>query len=141
MNWTTHPPACQQSPPPSTPPPHSVVSIVRSYGVPECETSSRWAPRAQPLRPVKDQPRETRTSERSFPYIAAWAGGEGPKAVVATQARVGQAASAIIAVSPAEHGGGGPVPGADLALEAAREASHAPVAATITPNQAPTVWL
>jgi hypothetical protein len=80
-----------------------------------------------------------RTDDYSFPYIATWAGGEGPKAVVAAQSRVAQAASAIIAVSPAEHGSGGPVPGADLALEAARAARHAPVAATITADQAPTV--
>jgi hypothetical protein len=81
-----------------------------------------------------------RTDDYSFPYIATWAGGEGPKAVAATQVRVAQAASAIIAVSPAEHSGGGPVPGADLALQAAREARHAP-AASITADQAPTVGL
>ena len=81
-----------------------------------------------------------RTDDYSFPYIATWAGGEGPKAVAATQARVAQAASAIIAVSPAEHGGGGPVPGAALALEAARAARHAPAAA-ITADHAPMVGL
>jgi hypothetical protein len=52
-----------------------------------------------------------RTDDYSFAYIATWAGGEGPKAVAATQARVAQAASAIIAVSPAEHCSGARSPG------------------------------
>jgi hypothetical protein len=82
-----------------------------------------------------------RTDDYSFPYIATWAGGEGPKAVADTQARVARTASAIIAVSPAEHSAGGPVPGANLALEAARAARHAPAAATITADKAPTVML
>ncbi len=51
-----------------------------------------------------------RTDEYSFAYIANWAGGEGPKAVAATQARVAQAAGAVIAVSPAEHCSGGQRP-------------------------------
>ena len=82
-----------------------------------------------------------RTDDYSFPYIATWAAGEGPKAVAATQARVAQAASAIIAVSPADHSGGGRVAGADLALEAARAARHAEAAATITSDRVRTVGL
>jgi hypothetical protein len=82
-----------------------------------------------------------RTDDYSFPYIATWAGGDGLKAVAATQARVAQAASAIITVSPAEHCGGGPVPGADRALEAARAARHAPAAAPIIADHAPALGL
>jgi hypothetical protein len=82
-----------------------------------------------------------RTDNYSFAYIATWAGGEGPKAVAATQARAAQAAGAVIAVSPAEHCSGGPVPGVDLALEAARAVRHAPAGAAVTANHAPTVGL
>lgn len=82
-----------------------------------------------------------RTDDYSFPYIATWAGGEGPKAVAATQGRVAQASSAIIAVSPAEHCSGGLVPGVDVALEAARAASHAPAAPTFTADHSQTVGL
>jgi hypothetical protein len=79
------------------------------------------------------------TDDYSFPYIATWAGDEGPKAVAATQSRVAQAASAIIAVSPAEHCNGGPVPGVDLALEAVCADRHVPT--TVTADHAPTVGL
>jgi hypothetical protein len=82
-----------------------------------------------------------RSDDYSFPYIATWAGSEGLKTVAATQARVARAASVIIAVSPAEHCGGGPVPGADLALEAARAARHASAAAPLTADHAPALGL
>jgi hypothetical protein len=57
----------------------------------------------------------------SFPYVAAFAGDDTGRATRETQARVAQAAKAIIAVSPAEHIDGGKVPGADLALSAAHQ--------------------
>lgn len=63
----------------------------------------------------------------SFPYVAAWAGADPHKAVAASQARISHAASAILAASPAVHGGGGRVPGAHVALEAARAAQGAHV--------------
>ena len=59
------------------------------------------------------------TGGYSFPYIAAWAGDDGPRAVAAAQARVAEAARALIAVSPAEHTTGGKSPGVDVAVEAA----------------------
>lgn len=58
------------------------------------------------------------TDGYSFPYVAAWAGEGGVDVVQASAARVARAAKEIIAASPAEHGAGGRVPGADLALEA-----------------------
>ena len=56
----------------------------------------------------------------SFPYVAGWAGGDGAKAVAATQVRVAKAVKEILAVSAAEQSAGGRVPGVDAALEAAR---------------------
>ena len=56
----------------------------------------------------------------SFPYVAAWAGEDGAKAVVAAQGRVAAAAREIIAASPAAHLSGGKVPGAKAVLGAAR---------------------
>jgi hypothetical protein len=47
------------------------------------------------------------TAEYSFPYVSIWAGGDGAKAVQATQARVGDAARVLIEASPAEHLVGG----------------------------------
>lgn len=82
-----------------------------------------------------------RTDDYSFPYIATWAAGEGPKAVTATQSRVAQAAGTIIAASPAEHCSGGPVPGVDLALEAARAGRRPPAMATPSPDHIPAVEL
>ncbi|MDQ2727722.1 MAG: ImmA/IrrE family metallo-endopeptidase [Actinomycetota bacterium] len=61
------------------------------------------------------------TDGYSFPYVAGWAGANAAKAVTATQARVGQAATALIAVSPAAHDLGGKPPGATQALAAARQ--------------------
>jgi hypothetical protein len=60
------------------------------------------------------------TDGYSFPYVAGWAGEDGAKAVVATQARVAKAARQIIEASPAPHVSGGRVPGADTAIAAAR---------------------
>jgi hypothetical protein len=62
------------------------------------------------------------TDSYSFPYVAAWAGGGGTKAIAETQGRVAQAAKAIIAISPAEHALGGKPPAVDLAVEMARQA-------------------
>jgi hypothetical protein len=59
----------------------------------------------------------------SFPYVAGWAGDDPVAAVQATQRRVAQAAKAIIGVSPASHGPGGKVPGADQAIAGARQGS------------------
>jgi hypothetical protein len=61
------------------------------------------------------------TDSYSFPYVAAWAGERGAKAIAETQGRVAQAAKAIIAISPAEHALGGKPPGVDLATEIARQ--------------------
>jgi hypothetical protein len=61
------------------------------------------------------------TDGYSFPYVAAWAGEDGTKALLATQDRVARVARQIIAASPAPHVTGGRVPGADVALAAQRE--------------------
>jgi hypothetical protein len=64
------------------------------------------------------------TDAYSFPYVALWAGEGGLKAVAETQARVAQAAKAIIAVSPAQRGLGGKPPGIDRAVEVARQSQQ-----------------
>jgi hypothetical protein len=56
------------------------------------------------------------TDDYSFPYVASWAGEQAARAVSETQARVANAAKAIIAVSPAEHGLGGRIPDLDAAI-------------------------
>ena len=61
------------------------------------------------------------TDEYSFPYVAAWAGEDGAKALLATQDRVARVARQIIEASPAPHTGGGRDPGAEVALAAQRE--------------------
>ena len=66
------------------------------------------------------------TDEYSFPYVAAWAGEDGAKAVAATQARVTQVARTIIDASPAPHVSGGKPPGAEAAIVAAHAASGCP---------------
>jgi len=66
------------------------------------------------------------TDGYSFPYVAAWAGEDGAKAVAATQARVAQVARTIIDASPAPHLPGGRPPGADAVIAAARAANPAP---------------
>lgn len=43
------------------------------------------------------------TDAYSFPYVSAWAGGDGAKAVQATQVRVATAARELIEASPVEH--------------------------------------
>ncbi len=58
----------------------------------------------------------------SFPYVAAWAGEEGAKAVAGAQGRVATAARQIIEASPAPHVSGGRAPGAPAAIAAARSA-------------------
>ena len=65
------------------------------------------------------------TDEYSFPYVAGWAGGDGARAVAATQARVAAAAKTIIAASPAEHGLGDRAPGVGLLLDRAQRAGLA----------------
>ena len=52
------------------------------------------------------------TGDYSFPYVAAWAGRDGARAVQAVQARVALAARGLIAASPAPCSGGGRPPGA-----------------------------
>jgi len=61
------------------------------------------------------------TDDYSFPYVAAWAGEDGAKAVQATQARVATAARQLIDASPAEHTTGGKVPGVQAAIAAAQQ--------------------
>jgi N-terminal domain of anti-restriction factor ArdC len=51
------------------------------------------------------------TGDYSFPYVAAWAGADGARAIQATQGRVATAARLIIEASPAPHGLGGRPPG------------------------------
>jgi len=63
------------------------------------------------------------TDGYSFPYVAAWVGEDGPRAVLATQARVAQVARTIIDASPAPRLAGGRPPGADAAIVAARTAN------------------
>ena len=61
------------------------------------------------------------TDQYSFPYVAAWAGDEGARAVAFTQGRVAQAAKAIIAASPAEQAPGGRAPGVEALVSQARQ--------------------
>lgn len=61
------------------------------------------------------------TDDYSFPYVAGWAGPDASKAIRDTQARVNQAARAIIAASPAEHTLGSKPPGTDLAVARFRQ--------------------
>ena len=65
------------------------------------------------------------TDDYSFPYVAAWAGEEGAKAVRATVSRVASAAHSIIEPSTATHGTGGRATGVEAALLARRAAPHA----------------
>lgn len=66
------------------------------------------------------------TDEYSFPYVAAWAGELGARAVSATQVRVAQAAKTIIAASPAEKGRGGRSPGAAALVDRDHPVGPAP---------------
>jgi hypothetical protein len=72
------------------------------------------------------------TDGYSFPYVAAWAGDSGRRAVSETQGRVAQAAWAIITLSPAEHALGGRPPGVDPAVEMARQSEQAGLGARAT---------
>jgi N-terminal domain of anti-restriction factor ArdC len=60
----------------------------------------------------------------TFPYVSAWAGQDGTKAVRATASRVASAARSIIEASTAAHGTGGRVPGVEAALQARRRAAQ-----------------
>jgi len=72
------------------------------------------------------------TDDYSFPYVARWAGDGGVEVVRASASRVAGAARELIAASSADHGPGGRVPGADVALDAARAARGAdPVSAAV----------
>ncbi len=65
------------------------------------------------------------TGDYTFPYVTAWAGPDGVKAVRATATRVASAAKAIIEASTAIHGTGGRAPGVEAALQARRETARA----------------
>jgi hypothetical protein len=64
------------------------------------------------------------TDGYTFPYVSAWAGQDGTKAVCATASRVASAARSIIEASTAAHGTGGRVPGVEAALQARRRAAE-----------------
>ena len=65
------------------------------------------------------------TDDYTFPYITAWAGQDGTKAVRATASRVASAARSIIDASTAAHGTGGRPPGVEAALQTRREQARA----------------
>ncbi|MGH9067200.1 MAG: hypothetical protein ACRD0J_06890, partial [Acidimicrobiales bacterium] len=54
----------------------SVVSVVRSYGVSECEGAGPLLLTVQVPLPVNDQRCEGPSSETSFPYVARWSAGD-----------------------------------------------------------------
>lgn len=74
-----------------------------------------------------------RSDGYSFPYVTGWAGSDPAKAISGAQSRISHAAVAILDVSPAVHGDGGRVPGAQAALEAARAARAVEVERTAGP--------
>ena len=79
------------------------------------------------------------TGDYSFPYVAAWAGKDGVRAVQAVQARVALAARGLIAASPAPCSGGGRPPG-PAAVPTGRSPGPAPVpgrGATTVPSGGP----
>lgn len=104
---------------------HSVVSVVRSYGVRECETSGSLAPPAQRLRAANKRCCETRSSEESFPYVAAWAGKDPAAVLAATASRVAVAAERIISevADPVHAARSAPPPPAPARSVAPAEAS------------------
>ena len=65
------------------------------------------------------------TDDYSFPYVTAWAGKDGAKAVRATATRVASAAHSIIEASTATHGTGGRAPGVEAALQSRRATPRA----------------
>ena len=67
------------------------------------------------------------TDGYSSPYVAAWAGDEGAKAVQAVQARVARVAREIIDASPAALAEGGRPPGAAVVAARARRAESSAV--------------
>jgi len=64
------------------------------------------------------------TGDYTFPYVTAWAGEDGAKAVRATASRVASAAQSIIDASTATHGTGGRAPGVEVALQARRDTTR-----------------
>jgi len=60
------------------------------------------------------------TGDYSFPYVASWAGGDGARAVQATQLRVAKTARQLIEASAAPHTTGGKAPGVEAAITAAQ---------------------
>jgi hypothetical protein len=75
------------------------------------------------------------TGDYSFPYVAAWAGADGARAIQATQARVATAARLIIEASPAPHDLGGRPPGSAQVFAAA-EARRADLSNRLGPDAA-----
>ena len=73
------------------------------------------------------------TGDYTFPYVTAWAGQGGVKAVRATASRVASAAKSIIEASTATHGTGGRAPGIEAALQARRDTTR-------TESPAPELW-
>lgn len=79
------------------------------------------------------------TDSYSFPYVAGWAGAGGVEVLQASMSRIAQATKEVIAASPAEHGPGGRVPGAERAVERAQlsaellQASQSRLASPTTP--------
>jgi hypothetical protein len=65
------------------------------------------------------------SGDYTFPYVTAWAGEDGAKAVRATASRVASAAKSIIEASTALHGSGGRAPGLEAALQARRDTTQA----------------
>ena len=68
------------------------------------------------------------TDGYSFPYVAAWAGDQGAKAVHAVQGRVASAAREIIEASPAARAQGGRPPGAAAVIAAQARRAESSVA-------------
>lgn len=86
------------------------------------------------------------TGDYSFAYVATWAGEGAARALQATQQRVATAAREIIEASPAAHVGGGRVPGAEVAIAAAKvrraeRDNRASSGASVVPEQAQAVGL
>ncbi|MHB8186290.1 MAG: ArdC-like ssDNA-binding domain-containing protein [Dermatophilaceae bacterium] len=73
------------------------------------------------------------TGDYTFPYVTAWAGQDGTKAVRATASRVASAAQSIIEASTANHGTGGRAPGMEAALQARRDTTR-------TESPTPEIW-
>jgi hypothetical protein len=80
------------------------------------------------------------TDDYTFPYVAAWSGDEGAKAVRATASRVASAAQSIIEASTATRGTGGRAPGVEAALQARHDMTRTEISVPeITPLESPCV--